>query len=50
MHNNYTKRESNMHNCTYATGVLTSYYHTKCLEHDIVANVPKLRKTPLEIA
>jgi hypothetical protein len=44
MHNSYTKREINMHSCTYATGVLISYHCTKRLEHDIVANVRKLRR------
>lgn len=49
MHNNYTEKKSNMHNYTYANSVLTSYHHPKCLEHDIVVDVPELRRSRLEI-
>jgi hypothetical protein len=50
MHNNYTKRESNMHNYAYVVGVLIGYHHPKCFEHDIVAIVPRLKRALLEIA
>jgi len=50
VHNNYTKRKSNMHSYAYAAGVFIGYHCSKCFEHDIVAVVPRLRKTLLEIA
>jgi hypothetical protein len=42
MHNSCIEIESNMHNCAYATSLLTNYHHPKCLEHDIITNVPRL--------
>jgi hypothetical protein len=50
MHNRYyIERESNIHNCAYVVGVFIGYHRPKCFEHDIVVDVPRLRRTPLEI-
>jgi len=49
VHNSYTKKENNMHSCAYAASVLIGYHCPKCFEHDIVVDVPGLRKTMLEI-
>jgi hypothetical protein len=49
VHNSCIEKENNMHSCAYAVGVLIGYHYPKFFEHDIVVDVPRLRKSPLEI-